>query len=140
MLPQPQVTAAMMQKEGLRVALDVTEQWENAVDNGSTVTTGVVLVNKAFAEEHPDALAAFLDEYAASAAWVNENPADAGAALEAKELFKAGMITKAIPSCNITFITGDEMQTKITGYLQALYDQNPASVGGKMPGEDFFIK
>ncbi|MBR1757838.1 MAG: ABC transporter substrate-binding protein [Lachnospiraceae bacterium] len=139
MLPQPQVTAAMAQNDKLRVAIDVTEQWEKSVDNGSTVTTGSLVVNADWAAENPEALAAFLEEYKASVEYVNNNVDDAAAKLEELDLFKAGVIKKAIPMCNIVFITGDDMKTKVSGYLQVLFDQNPASVGGALPGEEIFL-
>ena len=30
------------------------------------------------------------------------------------------------------------MKTKLSGYLQVLFDQNPKAVGGAMPGDDFY--
>lgn len=51
---------------------------------------------------------------------------------------KAPIAKKALPYCNITFISGDEMKTALSGYLQALYDQNPASVGGELPDDGFY--
>ena len=140
MLPQPQVTSAMMQNEALRIAIDVTAEWEKTVDNGSTVTTGSVVVNKAWADANPEVLAAFLDEYKASVEFVNANVDEAAQLMEQIDLFKAGVAKKAIPMCNIVFITGDEMQTKVSGYLQVLADQNPQAVGGKLPAEDFYRK
>ena len=40
--------------------------------------------------------------------------------------------------CNITFIKGEEMQAKLSAYLQTLLDQNPKSIGGQLPGDDFY--
>lgn len=58
MLPQPFVTVAQSQVEGLRVALDLSAEWD-ALDNGSRLVTSVLVARKAFADEHPAALAAF---------------------------------------------------------------------------------
>ena len=30
------------------------------------------------------------------------------------------------------------MGAKLSGYLQVLFDAEPTSVGGKLPGEDFY--
>lgn len=138
MLPQPYVTVAMTQNEKLRIALDVAAEWERCADDGSSVVTGVVLVNKAFAEEHKDAVDAFLAEYQASTQYVTENVAAAAELVEKFDIVKAAVAKKAIPYCNIVFIEGEDMQTRIDGYLKALYDQNAASVGGTLPGEDFY--
>ena len=81
MLPQPYVTVAGAQVEGLRVALNLTEEWDK-LDNGSRLITAGIIVRKAFAEEHPDKVAAFLEQFAESAAYANENVAEAAALVE----------------------------------------------------------
>lgn len=136
MLPQPYVTVAQGQVEGLKVALDLTREW-NALDNGSTIVTGVIAVRSDFAAAHPEQVASFLEEYEASTKYVNENVADAAQLMEKFGIFKAAVAEKAIPYCNITFISGEDMRRTVTGYLQVLFDQNPKSIGGAMPGDDF---
>lgn len=138
MLPQPFVTTAMMQNDKLRIALDVTAEWEARNEN-STVVTGVLLVNTAFAEEHPDAVASFLEEYKTSTDFVNSNVADAAALVEKFDIFKAAVAEKAIPYCNITLLTGDDMQQKASAYLNVLFEQNPKAVGGTLPDDAFYL-
>ena len=138
LLPQPYVTVAQTQVEGLAIALNLTEQWD-ALQNGSQLITAGLIVRREFAEQHPEALATLMEEYAASAAWINEN-VEAGAALcEKYDIVKAPVAQKAIPYCNITWIEGDEMKTALTGFLQVLFDRNAAAVGGAMPGDDFYL-
>lgn len=137
MLPQPFVVVAMGQVEGLRVALDLTEQW-NALGGDSQLITAVLLVRSEFLDQHPQAVARFMEEYAASAAFVNDQPAEAAVLVEKYGIVKAAVAEKAIPACNIVCLTGDDMKTAASGYLQVLYDQNPESVGGKLPGDDFY--
>ncbi len=137
MMPQPYVTIAQGQLEGLRVAVDMTAAWDE-LDNGSMFITAGLIVRTAFAEQYPQQLAAFLEEYEASTAYVNENVADAAALVEQFGIFKAAVAEKAIPYCNITYIDGSEMKTALQGYLQILFDQNPKAVGGTLPGDDFY--
>ena len=137
-LPQPFVTSVLMQNENARVALSLTDEWD-AIGNGSAMITGVAVVRKAFAEENPEAVQAFLTEYAASTSYVNENPAEAAEWIVEMEIVgKAPIAEKAIPACNIVCITGEEMTTKLSGYLAALYEQDPTAVGGALPGDDFY--
>lgn len=137
-LPQPFATAAQMQVEGLKTVLDLTAEWD-AVTPESALITGVLVVNKAFAEANPDAVAAFLADYKASVEYVNANVEEAGQwAADAGVVAKAPIAQKAIPACNITFIDGADMQAKLSGYLQVLFDQNPKAVGGAMPADDFY--
>lgn len=137
MLPQPFVTVAQTKVEGLNVALDLNEQWE-ALNNGSAFITGVLVARTAFVEEHPQLVEKFLDEYKASTEYANSNVTETAAIVESLDIVKAAVAEKALPKCNITFVDGEEMKTALSGYLQILFDQNPASVGGALPAEDFY--
>ena len=137
MLPQPYVTAAMNQNENLRIALSVTEEWENLSED-STVVTGVLVARKSFIEKNRDAFELFLGEYALSTVYANGEIEETANLLEHFNIFKAAIAKKAIPYCNVTFIEGETMETLLSSYLQVLYDQNPDSIGGKLPEKDFY--
>ena len=136
-LPQPYVTSASMQDDTLRVALDLTEEWDKICD--TQLITGVTVVRTEYAQEHPDVVAAFLKDYTASVDAAN-NDLDGTAALceEQGVVAKAAIAKAALPNCNIVCVTGDEMQADVAGYLQVLYDADPASVGGAMPDDGFY--
>ena len=138
LLPQPFVTVAQTKIEGLRMALDLTAEWD-ALDNGSGMITGVVVARKSFVEEHPAAVAAFLEDYAESVNWVNSNNADAAQLISEYGIIEAAPVAqKALPYCNIVCITGDELAEKLSGYLEVLFEAEPTAVGGKLPGDDFY--
>lgn len=137
MLPQPFVTVASSNVEGLNVALDLNAEW-NALNNGSSLVTGVLIARNAFLEEHPKAVAAFLEEYKSSTAYANANVKEVSEMIEALDIVKAPIAQKALPQCNITYLDGADMKTAMSGYLQILYDQNPQSVGGALPTDDFY--
>ena len=136
-LPQPYVTAAGLKDDTLRVALDLTAEWDKVAD--TQLITGVTVVRKAYAEEHPDVVAAFLADYAQSVNAANTD-LDGTAALceEQGVVAKAAIAQKALPNCNIVCLTGEELKVDVSGYLQVLYDADPAAVGGTLPGEDFY--
>lgn len=137
LLPQPFVTVAQNQLEDLRVALDLTQEW-NALDNGSALITGVAAARRDFVEEHPAAVAQFLNGYAASVAWVNDNISDAAALIGAADIVPAPVAEKALPYCNIVCISGDELAAILPGYLSVLHEAAPESVGGALPESDFY--
>lgn len=141
LLPQPFVTAACMQNESLSVILDMNEEWNKLQGEGkSRLVTGVTVVRRAFLEEHPEAVRRFLEEHRESVDFINENPAEGAAmAVDAGIVAKAEIAEKAIPACNITCMTGEEMKQALSGYLETLYAQNPDSVGGALPGDDFYF-
>ena len=137
MLPQPFVTTAQMKNEGVRVAIDLNDAWNETVQT-SSLLTGIVVVRKEFAENYPDAVKDFLNRYSASVKFVNENIDEASELVGKYDIVPAAVAKKAIPNCHIVCITGEEMKSKLSGYLQVLFEQNPASVGGAMPTDDFY--
>lgn len=140
MLPQPFATTAQTTNESIRVALDLTEEWDKiqeTEETPSTLVTGVVVARKEFVEEHPEAVSAFLDAYKSSVEYVNGNVSEAAALIGQYNIVSAEVAEKALPYCNITFIEGAEMKNKLSGYLAVLMEQNPQSVGG-VPAEDEF--
>ena len=139
LLPQPFVTAAQSKIEGLRMAIDLNEVW-NALDNGSALITGVIVARRQAVEENPEAARAFLREYAESVAWTNENAADAAAIIGEYGIVDAPIAERALPHCNIVCITGAELSEKLRGYLQVLYNADPAAIGGAMPDDDFYFE
>lgn len=139
MLPQPYVFVAKGALPELRVAVDLNQVWAD-LDNGSLMVTGVIIARKDFIEKNPEAVKAFLKEYKASTEYVNANVRESAVWVEKFDIFKAAVAEKAIPYCNITYIDGDEMQTAMEGYLNVLFEQNPKSIGGKLPDDSFYHK
>lgn len=142
-LPEPHVTSALMQNDSLRAALDVTALFEDAarVDGKEdmVLSMGCVIVRRAYAQEHPEALAQFMADYAASVEMVNADVSGAAQLVQKHGILpKAAVAERAIPNCHIVFITGEAMRAQIEPLYQLLYDANPASVGGAMPDDAFY--
>lgn len=141
MLPQPFVTTAQMKSDNLNVVMDLNAEWDKLQENSenpSALLTGVVVVRKEFAEANPAAVEAFMEHYAESVDFVNNNVDEAAELVGKYEIVTAEVAKKAIPACNITFIAGEEMQEKLSGYLEVLYEQNSKAVGGTLPADDFY--
>ncbi len=140
LLPQPFVTAACAQNEALSVVLDMNEQWAAVQgENGSSLVTGVTVVRNEFLKENEKAVKNFLAEHEASTKNINEDVGHAAAlAVEAGIIAKEPIAKKAIPNCNITYIDGEEMKQALSGYLNVLFEQDAASVGGTLPADDFY--
>lgn len=141
MLPVPNATTVLKQSEA-RVAINITEEWEKAAQlNGdnSALYQGCIIINPEFIKNHPDAVEDFLEDYAESVEYINENVADAAKIIEKYGIIpKAPIAEAAIPNANIVFITGEEMATGLMGFFEVLHGSNPSSVGGKLPAEDIF--
>ncbi len=137
MLPEPNVTSTLAGNDNLRIALNLTEEWNKVCS--TELVQGVVIARKSFVNEHPEAIEQFLREYERSSAFVNENIDEA-----AKLIVDVGILgnveiaKKAIPNCNISFSKGEAMHKAVEGMLAVLFEANPKSIGGKLPDKDFY--
>ena len=139
MAPQPAATAMLMQYEGSRLCLDMTEEWNRVSGGESTLMMGCVIVRSAFLAEHQGAVDTFLREYAASIEAAQSDAAATAVLCERYGLLpKASLAEQAIPHCGLTFVSGSAMKAQLGGYLQVMFDANPKSVGGKLPDDGFY--
>ncbi len=144
MVPEPKATACRVQmaaanKTPARTVVNMTEEWEKVAAGESALMMGCVIARKDYVEQNPNAVKLFLEEYEAS---INAVKADVPAAAALCEKFgvipKKAMAEKAIPGCNLTFVTGKEMKTQLSGYLTVLHGYAPSAIGGALPADDFY--
>ena len=145
LLPEPMVTNVLMKNPDFRVALDVTEAFAEAAKmNGEAdaqLSMSVVIARTEFAEAHPDLVEAFLRDLEASIAFANENTAEAAQEIAALGIIPAAPVAeKALPSCRLVFVSGEDMQAQAAPLYEILFSANPASVGGKAPDEAYYLK
>jgi len=137
-LPQPFVTAACAQNDALSVRFSLNDEWD-LVSADSMMVTGVTVARREFIENHPIAVANFITDHAASvAATYTDLETTAQLVVDQGIIGAVPVATNAIPNCNIVCITGDEIISEVGGYLEVLYNQDPTSVGGAVPGDDFY--
>ena len=137
--PQPVATSILMQNEIAKTLFDMTEEWDKIAGGDSTLMMGCVIVRNEFLQANPGAVELFVQEYAASIEKAQSDVEGTAALCEQYGLIpKAALAQKAIPSCGLTFVTGAEMKTGLSGYLQVMFDANPKSVGGALPGDNFY--
>ncbi len=142
MLPVPNTTAVLNGNKDVRIALNLTEEWEKAAEkNGDSgaLYQGCIVIRRAFAEAYPQTVEAFLEAYKASVDYVNGTPNEAANIIAEIGIIPAAPVAlKAIPNANIVCITGEEMKTGLSGFFTVLHKFNPASVGGKLPDEKIY--
>ncbi len=138
MLPEPNVSAVLLKNADVRIALDLNDQWNQQM--GNDIVQGCYIAKASFVEAHPAAVAQFLKDCGASVERVNDNGDAAVVIAEQGILPSEAVAAKAIPNCNIVCLTGDAMYQAASGMLQTLYEANPKSVGGALPGNDLYGK
>lgn len=138
-LPQPFATAATIQNQDVHEAFSLNDSWNDIADGKSSMVQGVTIVNNDFLAAHPAAVETFLKEQEAS---VEKASSDVSGTAELVASYgiveKAAVAEKALPKCAIVCVTGEEMKTKLSGFLDILAGFDAASVGGSVPGDDFY--
>jgi len=136
-LPEPYVTSVMAANPAVHVVVDLNEAWQQAV--GSPLVTACVAVRTDFATKAPDALAAFMGEYAASVQFVNDHPDQAAPLIVAQGLAPNAATAQAVvPRAHLVDLTGADAKSAVSTYLGVLFAADPASVGGKLPDDNFY--
>lgn len=135
-LPQPFVTTAMMNNTNLRIALDLSAEWDKTAD--SSMVTGVTIVQKSFLENQPEAVADFIADHQYSVAAGSADIDQTAQLIEHFGIIQAAVAKAAYPYCNIVCMTGQDMKRALSGYYNVLYEQDPSSIGGALPGDDFY--
>ena len=137
-LPQPAATAALAQVEGLISNFSLNDEW-NSVSPDSAFVTGVTVVRTAFLEEHSDLVERFLvDHHNSVIKSVEDLEGTAQLVVDQGIIGAVPVAQRAIPLCNIACVTGADMKNDLSAYLQTLFDANPQSIGGALPGDDFY--
>lgn len=140
-LPEPFVTMVNLRTKGeVEAVLDFQEEWKKVRDTETTYPITVVVVKPSLVQERPKVVERFLESYRDSIEWVKGNPSEAAELIEKYDVLPAALAEPAIPNCNLTFIPAGEAHTLMENYLQVLLDFNPASVGGALPDEDFYLE
>lgn len=138
MLPEPNVTTVLEKNPDFQRAIDMTEEW-NKLNPDTKLAMGGIIVSKKFVTEQPEAYRSFMEEYAQSVEYVNNNVSEAAALVEKYEIMaSADLAEKALPNCNIVFLQGEEMEAVIKPYYDVLMSADPTSIGGSLPEEDFY--
>lgn len=129
-LPEPALTAARAKAPHASVAFNITDEW-NKLFPADSLVQGCVVARKDFVDAHPNEVDKFLEEYEESINYVKGNPAEAAAMVVAAGMIGAAPIAeKAIPNCNLCFVTGEAMKDDMNAFLTAL--------GVALPADSFY--
>ncbi|WMJ82046.1 ABC transporter substrate-binding protein [Clostridium sp. MB40-C1] len=140
-LPEPFVTTTKMKNKDLNIQLDLTKEWDKISDTKSKLVMGTLIYRKDFIDKRGKDVDEFLDRYKKSVDFVNSNKAEAGKMIEKNGILpKAAIAEKAIPKCNIIFISAEDGKDSLEKFYNVLKESDPKSVGGKIPDENFYYK
>lgn len=138
LLSEPFATVTVIGNDAVKPVFALTEEWEALA--GGRMPGNVLAVRKSYAEENAEELAKLLSAHEAGTFAAQADPE-----ATAQRIARYGMIDKAtvareaLPQCRLVCASGEEMKNVLSGYLEALYSVNESSVGGELPGDDFYF-
>lgn len=139
MLPEPFVTTVLLKDDSLRVALDLNQLWREQGQGELALTA--IAAQRDFVEAYPQTVAAFLADLEDSIDFALNDPAATGELCAKYEIIPDAAIAEAaIPNCGLCFVSGAELGGFMESYFSMLLSADPASIGGALPGEDFYYQ
>ena len=116
---------------------DVQAEWNKVCD--TPIAQGVVIVRADWLQENEGAFRTFLNDFAASSdAALNDLDSTVAQVVALGVIPNEALAKQAIPGCNIVCVTGEEMKNSVEGFLKVLLEADPQSVGGALPGDEFY--
>ncbi|MDC7222592.1 MAG: ABC transporter substrate-binding protein [Spirochaetales bacterium] len=140
-MPEPMLSVVKTKKPDTHVMIDLQQVWSELYRTESGYPQVTLVVSGALAREHGDYVEAFVEEFSRSVAWMNENPAEAGelgASLMPE--MAAPVLAASLPGCNMSFVPASEVRADLEAYYQVLFDFNGDTIGGALPGDDFYLE
>ncbi|MDR2865347.1 MAG: ABC transporter substrate-binding protein [Spirochaetaceae bacterium] len=141
LLPEPFATMALSGNKNIRSIGDIQQEWAGASGNPriTNYPMTALVVNADFAQKNQSAIKALLKEIEASINWVEHNPHEAALLVEKHNFgLKAAIIEKAIPRSNYVYIPALEARAGIETLLGLFLEDNPASIGNRLPDDNFY--
>lgn len=139
-MPEPMLSAVLTKNEDVKISLDLQKEWESVTGQESYPQSSLFIKNDVI-EKYPDVVKKFLEEYEKSIEWVNENPAQAGKYVEELNIgLNAKIAEKAIPGSNLKYVEAADVKPAVEKYLKVLHDFSEESIGGKLPGDEFYYQ
>lgn len=138
LIPEPLCTTVLQKKESLHVALNIGDEW-GKIHKNLVPHMGCVIATKDFIAKHKEALGVFLHEYKVSIEGATQDldktaqNCEKFGILPSKEMAK-----KAIPNCQLEYISDNTMESVLSDYFKILYGYNPKSVGGSVPDSGLY--
>jgi NitT/TauT family transport system substrate-binding protein len=139
-LPEPFATQAMMLNKSIASPIDLDKLWTEATGL-SSYPMSLFVVSGKLAGARPDVIQSIAASYRSSIAKTVADPAATARLAESLDLgMKAAVAQAAIPKSNYVYRTAADARASIEATLSLFLGEDPQSIGGKLPGADFYGK
>lgn len=137
-LPEPFVSMVLNNNPNARIFSDMQKEWGELSGTGQSYPISLAVVSPRI--KNKEQLDRIFSSYNASINWVLNHPEKAAKAIERQGIMPAKIALKAIPRCNLRFSKPSEIKQELTNFYRVLYGFDPASIGGRLPDEQFYLE
>ena len=137
---EPAVTKANA-NAGTSTVFDIQALWQEATGSATAgfPQAGVFVKDSLLTSEHAAFIEWFITKLTENDEWAPANAETVSSALtSAGSTSLAGLTSATIAACNLDTIKAADAKAAVNTYLKVLFDFNKATVGGKMPDDNFF--
>lgn len=139
LMPEPSLSLLLSQRPDTHIAMDFKTEWEKATGFDTGYPQASVFINEEFYLENKAFVESFLKECEKAAKFANDDPKKAGEYYSQIEQGPpAAVITASIPRSNIRYESANTAKDNLVKYFEILYADDPNSIGGKMPDDEFY--
>ena len=140
-VPEPALTTILNKNPNIKVIASLNDLWKEKFNSESGFPQASLIVKESLINEDKDFVNNLIKEVSNSINWVNENNKDAAAySIENGSQVEAATLEQSIENSNIVFIKAKDNKEDYMDYYKVLENENPKSIGEKMPDEKFFYE
>jgi len=139
LLPEPVLTTVKTKKPDTNVFLDLQEEWKKSFNTTMGYPQAGIFVKEELINTSPGFVKDYISILSDGMAWINENPAEAGAYAEEMELgLPAAVVEKSMPGNNIRHELVGNVRKELDDFFKVLYDFDPKTIGEAIPDEGLY--
>lgn len=138
-LLEPQVTNCIKGNDKLRVAFSYDEEWKKVMnDKEKTIPNAGFGVSGEFINSNPQIVKKFEEEYEKALNYLLENSETAGKLAENNLGMNKDITADAMSRIGLMYKSAVDSIDDLNDFYKVLYDFDPSTIGGNIPGEDFY--
>lgn len=141
LLPEPWVSDLLSKNIGYSIVLNIQDEWSRVNGTATPLPQTCLIVNEDIATQKAEAWGLFLLDYMDSIYLVNSNQAKTAELLDNHKVgITADLAQEVIQRSNLEYFDAEATGFAVDKYLNMFFELSPESIGGKMPGTDFYIE
>nr|WP_321268404.1 ABC transporter substrate-binding protein [uncultured Sulfurimonas sp.] len=148
LLAEPAISMALRKTKSFPVKLiapdlyrsvDLQEEWARVYNTDSSVPQAGMAVLGHMTNKK--VISRFLQEYDKSLQWYMSHPKEAGKLVASKiDLLSEDGVADSVAHVNLKSVTAVDAKEKMEFFFNILKEEDPKSIGGKLPQESFYYK